>query len=714
VLAGQVKDLPYCFSMTAPRPELHEVSTRRTPGWCLLVIVAAAFTAYHNSFHGPFVFDDASSIVTNPTIRTLWPLTAPLTPPAANVTAQGRPILNLSLALNHAIGGTAVEGYHVGNLLIHTLAGLTLFGLVRRTLLCSRSTGAGAPDRPDSAWRFALAVSVLWTVHPLQTESVTYIIQRAESLVALFYLLTMYCFARAMEFEAGRVGDAPSGACLGGAKTGAALWLTLAVVACVLGMATKEVMATAPLMVLFFDRTFFAGTFFEAWRRRRGFYVALGSTWLLLAWLVAQTGGNRGGSVGFGVGVAWWEYWLTQFKAVGHYLWLTIWPHPLVFEYGAFWIRRFSEIAVGAALVFGLLGATIAALWRRSAAGFLGAWFFGILAPTSLAPGTTQMIVEHRMYLPLAAAIVVVMMGIQRLFSGGRLAATFVAAVGFALIVLTVRRNHDYRSDIALWTDTIAKRPKNPLAHFMLAGAHERAGNLAAALASYEETLELKPDFSIGHENFGQLLLRQGRRAEAIAHFEAALRLQPEYPDAHANLGNAYLAEGWIAEAVAHLEKAAQLAPESPVTRYNLGNALAAAGLAGDAVVEYEAALKRQPGMPEAHFNLANALMEVSRVPEAIAHYERAVGARPGYAVAHYNLANALAASGRQPEAVGHYEAALRARPDYPEAHHNLGSALSELGRWAEAARHYEETLRLAPGFPNARENLQRVRAQMK
>src|SRR5204862_3798014 len=105
---------------------------------------------------------------------------------------------------------------------------------------------------------------------------------------------------------------------------------------------------------LFFDRTFFAGTLLEAWRRRRGFYVALAGTWLLLAWLVAQTGGNRGGSVGFGVGVAWWEYWLTQFTAVARYLWLSIWPQPLVFEYGVFWIRGVDEIAVQAVVVIGL------------------------------------------------------------------------------------------------------------------------------------------------------------------------------------------------------------------------------------------------------------------------------------------------------------------------------------------------------------------------
>ena len=681
---GQVTDLPYFFAMISPPSEPTATTKLGLPWWCPVTILAAAFIAYHNSFHGPFVFDDESSIVTNPTIRSLADA---LSPPTTNVTAQGRPILNFSLALNYALGGTAVAGFHAVNLIIHALAGLTLFGIVRRVA---------------NATFIALAVAVLWTVHPLQTESVTYIIQRAESLVGLFYLLTIYCFVRHAQCHS--MDDTPAGGLWG--------WLTVA--ACVFGMATKEVMATAPLMVLFLDRCFFAGTFLNALRRRPIFYAALASTWLLLAWLVAQTGGNRGGSVGFGVNVGWVDYWLTQFKAIAHYLWLSLWPHPLVFEYGAFWIRNFNAIALPLLVVFGLLAATIAALWRRSRLGFLGAWFFGILAPTSLAPGTTQMIVEHRMYLPLAAVIVAIVLGLARLLAAKRpLALALACATSVALALLTIRRNDDYRSDLALWSDTIAKAPGNPLAHFMLAGAHERAGNVAAALASYEQTLELKPDFSIGHEHFGELLLKQGRRADAIARFESALRLQPEYPDAHANLGAAYLADGRIAEAVGHLEKAAQLMPGSAITRYNHANALAAAGLGADAVAEYEAALKLDPAVAEAHFNLANTLLQLERTPEAIAHFAAAAKARPGYAAAHYNLANALAASGRPQDAVEHYEAALRHRPDYAEAHHNLGSALFELGRLPDAARHYEETLRLAPDFPNARANLERVRARL-
>ncbi len=635
------------------------------PLWAILLIVVAAWAAYANSLQGPFVFDDASSIVTNPTIHDLGRWSEVLSGPKTNVTAQGRPVLNLSLAVNYAFGGTGVVGYHVVNVVIHLLAAVVLFGLVRRTLV-------KVADGNLPADALALAIAVLWVVHPLQTESVTYVIQRAESLMGLLYLFTVYCFVRAV--EAGEQGGR------------GVIWQVLAVLACALGMATKEVMATAPLMVLFYDRTFVAQSFGDALRRRWAFYGALFGTWLLLAWLVLQGGGNRGGSVGFGAGVEAWAYWLTQFRALATYVRLAFWPAPLVFEYGTFWISSFGEIVFEAGLVLALLAVTLHGLWRRTALGFAGAWFFGILAPTSLAPGTTQMIVEHRMYLSLAAVLAVAVVSVWRVLGEKRKAMAWVVGVSAVVVALglTVRRNADYRTDVALWSDTVAKRPENPLAHFMLAGARERAGDAEGAIASYTEALRLKPDFSVGQENFGELLLRMGRRKEAIERFEAALRLQPELADAHMNLGNALLAEGRGGDALRHLAEAVRLAPGTAEMRFNFANALAAAGHGAEAIAEFSAALSRPAGNPAVHV------------------------------AAHYEVANLLAMSGRQAEAVPHYEAALKARSDYAEAHHNLGSALFELGRLREAAEHYEATLRLAPEFPNARANLERVRARMR
>jgi len=216
-------------------------------------LTVAALAAYWPSFAGVFVYDDEPAILRNPTIRQLWPLSGALQPPA-DATVSGRPVANLSFAVNYALSGTRVWSYHAANFLIHLCAGLTLFGIVRRTRVPGRQEapavtheddrrpagdGGGVAGHPTL---LALVIALLWTLHPLQTESVTYVVQRVESLMALFFLLTFYCFIRSL------------------ASPHPLRWRGLAVVLCLLGMGTKEVMATAPVLLLLYDRTFVGGS----------------------------------------------------------------------------------------------------------------------------------------------------------------------------------------------------------------------------------------------------------------------------------------------------------------------------------------------------------------------------------------------------------------------------------------------------------------------
>ena len=222
-----------------------------------LLIASAVLVANSNTFQLPFVFDDRASILDNPTIRHLWPIWDALSPPrGTGVTVAGRPVLNLSFAFNYAISGLDGWSYRALNLAIHALAGLTLFGLIRRTL----ALPAPAARFGEHARLLALTITGIWALHPMQTESVTYLVQRAESLMGLFYLLTIYCYLRSV--DARRPG----------------IWYGLAIAACLFGMGTKEVMVSAPLMVLLHDRTFVAGSFAAAWRRRKGLYAGLACT----------------------------------------------------------------------------------------------------------------------------------------------------------------------------------------------------------------------------------------------------------------------------------------------------------------------------------------------------------------------------------------------------------------------------------------------------
>ena len=664
------------------------------------VIICGVLAAYHNSFGGALVFDDEPAILDNPTIRHLWPPWKAWLPPADR-TITGRPLANFTLALNYAVSGTNVWSYHAFNVLVHVLAGLALFGVVRRTLRSERCRSLLAGDfafssRASSllqgdAELLALVVALLWCLHPLQVEAVTYVIQRVESLMALFFLLVFYFFLRSIESSRPR------------------LWQGGAVAACLFGAATKEVIAVAPVLLLFYDRTFVAGSFREAWRQRRGLYLALSTTWLLLAGLVASAGWNRNGTSGFDVGITPGAYWLTQFEAVARYLWLSVWPHPLVFEYGTFWVHDPGDVAAYALLVVLLAAATLWALWRRPVLGFLGAWFFAILAPTSVMPGRIQMIVEHRMYLPLAAVIALAVGGSVAHLGRSSLAAFLALAVAAGW--LTERRNEVYRTSASLWFDTVAKRPNNARAYNCLGVVLFDADRIPEAIRNYETALRLKPDYPEAHNNLGYALTKAGRIPEAIAELGVALRMEPDYAKAHTNLGNALLAAGRIPEAIKHYEAAQRNAPDDPKPHYNLGNALLASGRIPAAIEQYEISLRIKPEDAEAHFNLGNALFQAGRVPAAIEHYEAAERIRPDFAEAHSNHGNALLQLKRIPEAIAEFTTALRLKPDYAEGHNNLGAALYQAGRNEEAIQQFEAALRLKPDYTDARHNLEWLRA---
>jgi len=704
-------------------------------------IVFAALIAYANSFSGVFVYDDEPAILLNPTIRSLSAVWQTLCPPA-DTTVSGRPVANLTFALNHAFGGTQVWGYHALNLLIHILAALTLFGIVRRTLSKSwlpptapasgnQKPGNGKPAavarpqtqdtapqastlRPADATLLAFGAALLWTLHPVQTEAVTYIVQRVESLMGLFFLFTFYCFVRS----------------LGSPR--ATRWRVLAVVACLLGMGTKEVTATAPLLLFLFDRTFVAGGFRRAWAERRGFHLALAATWLPLAALVATTGWNRGGTVGFTVGVSPWTYWLTQFEAVAHYLRLALWPHPLVFDYATTWPPGLADVAPCAMVVLALAVAILWALWRQPVIGFLGAWFLVILAPTSVVPSSVQMIVEHRMYLPLAAVMVAVAWSLHHWL--GRRSLVVFLALAAGLGWATAQRNTVYRSERSIWSDTVAKCPYSERAQNNLGNVLLKAGEPAAAIEHYRAALKLRPDAADTHHNLANALRRSGQPQEAIthyeqalrlnprmpdthtalgialeeagradaapAHFEQALRLDPNYAEAHNRLGIALARSGRLAEAIGHFENALRSNPTQPDVRNNLGNALRASGQIQESITQYEQALRLDPNDPNTHKNLGRSLATLNRLPEAIAQFEQALKFAPSSAETHCDLGMLLCMAGRFPEAVAHYEEALRLDPELAQAHLYLAIALEQSGRSVEAAPHFEEARRMGVSLP--------------
>lgn len=593
----------------------------------VLGLVIASVLAYANSLSVPLLFDDLETVQNNPHIRQLWPLGQALTAAPRSV-LTGRPLVSLTLAINYAFGGTNVRGYHAFNLALHVLSGLVLFDIVRRSLrslrLCARF-GRAAPG-------LAAAVTGIWLVHPLQTDAVTYITQRTELLMGFFYLLTLDCALRAWD--------------------GRAAWAVGSVLCCSLGMLSKEVMVSAPLVVALHDWTTRAERWPDILARRWTLYAGLAATWAILG--VSLYVAPRDAAIGFDQGLSAWAYLRTQVVVLVRYLGLALWPRSLCLDRGMSLAMTAREIVSSAAVVGGLGLGTLWALWRRAPIGFLGAWFFLVLAPTSsVVPITLEPMAERRIYLSLAAVVSAIVMGTyaaatasrreppsRRLRLGG--SAVLVTGV-VALALVTRARNADYATALSIWSDTVHKAPANPRAHL----------------------------------NLGMTLAAEGRHEDSMAEFVEAVRLKPDLADALNNLGVGLVRLGKLEEGTARIREA----------------------------------IRARPDYPPAHYNLAAALKSAGRINEAIAEYEECLRIKPDFVGAHINLGALLSDRGRPDEAIAHYREALRIQPDVPEAHYNLGNALSDIGDLQTAIDEYAAALRLRPEFPQARNNLDSARA---
>jgi tetratricopeptide (TPR) repeat protein len=618
----------------------------------MLGIVLATAAAYSGTLSAPLIYDDHLWITWNPWIQNLGNLRN-IVSPAPDSVVFGRPVLSLSLALNYAVSGNNSWSYHLANISFHILSALTLFGIVRRTLGFLPARFPAERDRILAAF----AVALLWAVHPLQTESVTYVIQRAESLMGLFYLLTLYCFIRSLAAEGGRT------------------WELLAVLCCLLGMATKEVMVTAPVLVLAYDRTFVAGSFREALRRRGRLYLALASTWLILCFFMI---GLRGRGVGYGLGFSWWAYGLIETWVVIHYLLLAFWPYPLVFDYGTDIVGSLHEVLPWLCALVILAWAAVIGFNRRTLLGFAGIWFLLILAPgSSIIPVAFQPMAEHRMYLPLAGVMAFVVAAVWSAL--GRHSVPVLIAFAGALGTATFLRNADYQSEISLWGDTLLRRPDNERAHLAL----------------------------------GSALALEGRNDEAAKQFREALRIDPGDFEARRNLGLALTHMGKADEALEVYAKIALPTPDSAPLHYDVGLALDRANRPVEAIEQYKRALQLDPTDGEARNNLGSALYRTGHVDEAIYQYILALGSKDDDARVHYNLGMALAMKGGVERAIAQYRAAIRLDPRYAEAHNNLANLLSQTGHENEAIAEYEAALRIRPGYEMARTNLDQLKALM-
>ncbi|HYK89362.1 MAG TPA: tetratricopeptide repeat protein [Acidobacteriota bacterium] len=595
-------------------------------------LAIAVLLVYSNSMRGVFVFDDIPRILESDVVRLpgwTWER-------FRGLFLYARPLSDLTLRLNFQFSQFNTWSYHLFNIAVHLLSALVLMALAR---ICFRLVGT---DQSHSR-AMSFAVALLWALHPLQTQAVTYVYQRAESLGGLFLLLTVYCAASGLS----SIQD----------ETRRNRWFSGSVAACAIGHLCKQTLFTAPLAVLAFDYCFIGGSLWSILRRSWRLYLGLGLTWFIGAGLILATSMDE--TVGYSMKrVTMLGYLLSQPGVILHYLRLSLWPDTLLLNYNWPAARSIQSILPPLLVIAGLLAAVLYALrrpekrWR--AFGFLGAWFFITLAMSSSFFPIKDLAFEHRMYLALASVVALFAVALNRLIKGDKARLVLVLALAVALGVRTYLRNADYGSPYTIWGGVLAAVPDDPRATNELGNAYRDDGRFSDALAFYEKAIRIDPDNPGPHLNAGFMQARLGNLEMAEWHYREALRKKPSYPDAHLNLGNVLVSQGRQEEALEH----------------------------------YDMALRQKPVFFEALMARANTLCTLNRFQEALEYYVRAMRSHPDRFEVYSDMGTAFFKMARYEEALRFYYEALRRQPDAAILHLSAANTLRKLGRDEEANRH--------------------------
>jgi len=727
------------------------------PVTALLILVLLAALIYSNTFSAAFHFDDIPNIVDNPYIKHL-----------ANLLdlSGSRYVGFLTFALNYRFGALSVFGYHLVNLLIHITNGALVYALVR---LLFRAADSSPASRPSPAHAIALSTALLFVAHPIQTQAVTYIVQRFASLAALFYLLTVLCYLkwRLSSPESKR----------------RHLWYAAAFLATILGMKTKEITFTLPFMLLLVEFVFFGPPTRRQWLALIPFFLTLPIIPL------SRPGALGEGEAGFArdaFALSRPDYLFTQFRVIMTYLRLLVWPvdQNLDYDYPASHSLLEPPVFLSFLFLCALFAAAVYLVFlsRRAAAdprlrliGFGLLWFFVTLSIESSVIPIRDVIFEHRVYLPSAGLFLGVGVAVLGYADRARVwAALGIGVLVLILSVLTYERNLVWKDEASLWTDVVRKSPNKARGHNNLGVNFEKLQRTDDALEEYKSALTFQPDYVQAHNNLGVVYEKLGRLEEAVEEYKTALSLQPDFVEAHNNLGNALEGAGRLDEALREyktaidinpafskayynlglfyyhhaepskalpaLEKAVQIDPDYAKARNNLGALYKDMGQYDKAIHEYKTALSLQPDFAEAHTNLGIVYKLLGRLDEAVAEYQSALRLdpdnvethnnlgivysrmgrpeeairefqtaltlKPDFAEVHNNLGNAYQKQGRREQALGEYKTAITLKPDYIEAHYNLGVGYYQQGHLSEALAEFEQTVRLKPDYAEAHNNL--------
>ena len=595
------------------------------------------------------------------------------------------PLTSISHMVDWQFYGRNAGGHHLTNVLLHAANAILLF------LVLGAMTG--------TVWRSAF-VAAVFAVHPLHVESVAWVAERKDVLSGLFFMLTLWAYARHAQ-QAGGLGPKSH------------IWYGLALAFFIFGLMSKPMLVTLPFVLLLLDYWPFKRV--ESLRSVFGVrslilekvpFLLLAAADCVATILVQRNGIGSIQHLGF--------FWRAGNALVAYvdYIWQMIYPAGLA----VFYPHPGNQLPVLKIAVSALALIVISAgvvVWRRKRpyliAGWL--WYLGMLVPViGLVQVGGQARADRYTYLPQIGLYILLTWGAAELCRSWRHRR---AVLGFAASVILAGlmaggyvQTGYWKDSYSLWAHTLACTTENPVAHYNFGYALAGQGKLNAAIEQYKRALEINPYYAEGQNNWGNALASQGKATDAIEHYERALQINPDYAEGHSNLGLALAGQGKLDEAIGHYERALQIKPDNAEAHNNLGLALARQGKVTEAIEQYERALQIKPDLAEARINWGLALAGEGKLDEAIEQYERALQIKPDYAQAHYEWGVALDKQGKLTEALQHFERALQLDPDFADAHIDLGVALTKQGKLAEAIEHFKRALQIKPDYVQAHYDL--------
>ncbi len=588
-----------------------------------LLIVIVGLIVYSNTLNVPFVFDDDVNIMQNPLVRGFHYFLAPSAVNDSNADDsvkdffRTRRIGYLSFALNYAIHGYDVTGYHVFNILVHITNGLLVFWFLTFIFRSPYLSSVNAQEVP-----VAIACALLFVCHPLQTQAVTYIVQRFASLATLFYLLSVVTWLC-------------SRLVLSNPTKKYALYAA-SIIAAVCAMMTKEISFTLPVVIVAIEFLFFTGDV----KKRLAALIPILLTLLVIPLTILMAGNSF--NLATSEGISRQAYLLTQFRVLVTYIRLLCLPVSQNLDYDYPTYKSLLEPAVALSLLF-LLAITALAMYlyyvsrrteqgnryraaRLAAFGIL--WFFVTISVESGVIPIEDVIFEHRVYLPgvgffiTVAALITMFTGYQPVMEKRRMTQmSVIVCIVLVLSAATYNRNGVWKNNLTLWKDVVDKSPNKARAHNNLGMYYEQQGDMQQATEHYSKSAALKPDYVVAHMNLSRMYAAQGLTVQSLNELQMALKAYDEIlKDPRA--------------AKRHKVNAVEVA----AIHYAIGSRLARQGIYDKAAAELQTALSLNPNLPEAYVDLGNIYAIAGNTQEAINHYQMALTLKPDSTEARNNL----------------------------------------------------------------------------